>query len=125
MESNWSAEEKENVRNKEEIKEFIRTKMAAFKDFRLEKELDVENDFISYADVATADFELRKDEDLLMAEMLSLFANITLPIAAMISSGVAHIINNKEVLQVVMNEISQTFGEGLSADELSDRLGSN
>lgn len=124
MESNWGKEEKENVRNKEEIKEFFKAKLKQFEEYRDETPLDVENDFICYADVAIADKELVQDEDTMLAELLSVFANITLPAASSISGGIANIINNEEVREYITNEINHLFGEGLTADELSDHLGS-
>ena len=67
---------------------------------------------------------LKKDDDLTIAELLSVFANIALPVSACISHGVANIINNKQINELVMNELSNLFGEDLTADELSDCLGS-
>ena len=65
-----------------------------FEEYRDETPLDVENDFICYADVAIADKELVADEDTMLAELLSVFANITLPVSSSISAGIANIINN-------------------------------
>jgi len=60
----------------------------------------------------------------MLAELLSVFANITLPIASSTSAGIANIINNEEIREYITNEIEHLFGEGLTADELSDHLGS-
>ena len=70
------------MRNKQEIKDFVYLKLTEHKKMRQENPLDVEQDFISFCDVAAADFQMKQDDELAVAELLSVFVNIALPISA-------------------------------------------
>ena len=73
MDSNWTAAEKENVRNKEELREFVQAKLRAYGQLRQEQEVDVEEDFICFADLVIADEELSKSNEAMISELMSAF----------------------------------------------------
>ena len=61
MDYDLSSSEKENMRNKLEIKEWFRTKIAELSALRERRQLDLDTDYISYGDALLADSSMKED----------------------------------------------------------------
>ena len=84
MDYDLDASEKENMRNKQELKEFCRTKVRELTCLREVKPINLERDYISYVDSMLADPGLAEDEDTIVMECLAAYQNLALPVTASI-----------------------------------------
>ena len=115
IERDIGSEEKENTRNKLEIRDWFLTKLHELQALRERRQVDLDTEYISYADALLADSAIKEDEEAIVTECLSLYQNMALPSAASILSGLYYIMRDPKIKQTVMKESEQYFGQGLNA----------
>ena len=97
MDSDLGSSEKENMRNKLELREWFRIKIQELAVLREKRPLDLDSEYISYADAMLADDNMRDDEESMINECLAMYQNLALPTTASILSGMYYILRDPKI----------------------------
>ena len=97
MDSDLGSSEKENMRNKLELREWFRIKIQELAVLREKRPLDLDGEYISYADAMLADDNMKDDEESMINECLAMYQNLALPTTASILSGMYYILRDPKI----------------------------
>lgn len=73
IEQDIGSEEKENTQNKLEIRDWFKTKLHELQALRERRQVDLDTEYISYADALLADKTINEDEEAMVSECLSMY----------------------------------------------------
>jgi hypothetical protein len=104
MESDLNSSEKENMRNKLELREWFRIKIQELTVLREKRPLELDSEYISYADAMLVDDNMKDDEEAMINECLAMYQNLALPTTASILSGMYYILRDTKIKQTVLAE---------------------